>query len=356
MAYGDRYEPDGTAHHGGMGSVIVCNDPNLDRKVAIKFLQPGCEKRRIFDEVRALQRIRSKHVVQVFDIVIVPPTNQVGIVQEFLSGSDLSTFHQTAATPDAYLRVLYQLAKGLEDIHDQRLIHRDIKPKNAKRDQENIVKIFDFGLSRPNEVDAQTEGFVGTRGFAAPELCRNGSVRFTPAVDVYAFAATALYLARGRLPSEFLADPPNAEAWTNSRGFATLTLQTPSEVSTLLNTALATNPTSRPTMKQIRSSIERHLVQGQHRALVVNSNQTHVIHQGRPTVTLSKPGAGALAITYDGLFFVASNVQGDVFINNASVQNGFRIPASCVITIGAPALKNRRSFITMDISNPEVVL
>lgn len=354
--YGDRYEPDGSdSQSGGMGAVVVCTDPNLDRKVAIKFLQQGCDKRRIFDEVRALQRIRSKHVVQVFDIVVVPPANQVGIVQEFLSGADLTDFHQTAPTPDSYLRVLYQLARGLEDIHDEGLIHRDIKPNNAKRDQENIVKIFDFGLSRP-DADAQTVGFVGTRGFAAPELYTTGTVRFTTAVDVYAFAATALFLARGKLPSELLENPPRAEPWASVRGFATIRLPIPDPIVRLLNRALATDPAARPSITMLRRSIERHLVQGQHRALLVYNGRTHVCHHGQPTVTLAKPDAGTITITYDGLGFAVSNAQGDVYINNAGVQNGARIPACCVITIGAPALKNQRSFITMDISHPEVVL
>ena len=353
--YGGRYERDGGIHHGGMGSVVVCTDPNLDRKVAIKFLHGGTDKRRIFDEVRALQRIRSKHVVQVFDIVVVPPANQVGIVQEFLSGDDLSDFHTTAPTPNQYLRVLYQLARGLEDIHAQGQIHRDIKPNNAKRDQENIVKIFDFGLSRPDQ-DAQTDGFVGTRGFAAPELFAVGTVFFTAAVDVYAFGATALFLARGTLPNEFMELPPRAAAWVAARGFSTVAMQIPPPVAVLLDRALSKAPAARPTMADLRRSIERHLVQGHHRALLVYGGKTHALHSGQPNVTLAKPSVGTITVTYDGLSFSVSNIQGDVYVNNAAVQIGAVIPACCVITIGAPALKTQRAFITMDVSHPEVVL
>lgn len=353
--YGDRYLPDGPEHKGGMGAVVVCTDPNLDRKVAIKFLQPGCDKRRIFDEVRSLQRIRSKHVVQVFDIVIVQPGNHIGIVQEFLVGDDLSGFHETSPTPDSYLRTLYQLARGLEDIHETGLIHRDIKPNNAKRDQESIVKIFDFGLSRP-DTDAQTMGFVGTRGFAAPELFTSGPVRFSAAIDVYAFAATAVHLALGTLPEEFWKNPPRADAWTAAKGFRTVLQQLPRTVAKLLDISLATDPTKRPAISAIRRSIEQHLVQEQHRALLVHNGQTHVCDQAHRTVSLSKPGAGSIDITYNGLEFVSSAVLGDVYINNAIAQAGASMPVCSVITIGAPALKNQRSFITMDASNPEVVL
>lgn len=357
--FGNRYVPEDIAHQGGMGTVVVCHDPNLDRKVAIKFLQPGSDKRRIFDEVRALQRIRSKHVVQVFDVVVAQPLNQVGIVQEFLPGDDLSGFHESDPTPDDYLRVLYQLARGLNDIHEQGQIHRDIKPNNAKRDQENIVKIFDFGLSRPHS-NAQTVGFVGTVGFAAPELWGSGAVCFTPAVDVYAFSATAVFLACGSLPNEFLETPPRAHDWVAGRGFPTLPLKLPQSVARLLNRALARDPNARPTMASLRQEIERHLVQGQHRALLVHGAKTHALHQGQPTVTLSKSNnvgsVSSMTITYDGLSFSVSKAQGDVFINNVAATVGVEIPACCVITIGAPALKNQRAFITMDVSHPEVVL
>jgi serine/threonine-protein kinase len=318
-------------------------------------LQPGCDKRRVYDEVQALQRVRSKHVVQIYDVVIAQPGNQIGIVQEYLPGDDLHSFHASTPTPIGYLRVLYQIAKGLEDIHQEGLIHRDIKPKNVKRDQEELLRIIDFGLSRPNS-DAETIGFVGTKGFAAPELYRGGQVAFTSAVDVYAFGATALFLVRGNLPSEFLEEPPRAEAWVRVRGFATSPLAVPAQLVPLLNRTLATDPSERPSMATLRVMIERHLVQGRHRALLVHNSRTHVCDVSKPSVTLSKPNVGSVVVTYDGFRFAVTTATGDVYVNNAKVSVGSEIPASCVITLGSPSLESARSFITMDISQPEVVL
>jgi eukaryotic-like serine/threonine-protein kinase len=338
-----------------MGSVVPCSDPNLDRTVAVKFLQPGCDTRRIFDEVRALQRISSKHVVQVFDVVVVPPANSVGIVQEYLPRADLTRFHEQNADTGEYLRALYQLARGLEDIHRHGLIHRDMKPSNAKRDQEGIIKIFDFGLSRAPS-DAQTAGFVGTRGFAAPELYASGIVHFTPAVDTYALAVTALWLSRGTLPPEFMTSPPQAHAWVSKAGFAAVAPALPAPVARLLNQALANSPAARPEMETIRLAIERHLVEGQHRALLVHNGNTHTLHSTQRSVTLAKSAMGSISIGYNGLTFSVSSASGDVYINNVPVQVGHEIPACCVITIGGPEMKSRRAFITMDVSHPEVVL
>src|SRR5262245_20087013 len=117
--YGVRYVPDPTfkTAAGGQGSVIICDDKNLDRKVAVKFLQPGVDEKRILDEVRALQQIRSKHVVQMYDVTRTNPGNHMGIVQEFLPGPDLSGFAKSNPTIRQYLLALYQLATGVEDVH-----------------------------------------------------------------------------------------------------------------------------------------------------------------------------------------------------------------------------------------------
>ena len=356
--YGVRYVPDPTfkTAAGGQGRVIICDDKNLDRKVAVKFLQPGVDEKRILDEVRALQKIRSKHVVQMFDVTRTSPGNHMGIVQEFLPGPDLREFAKGKPTVRQYLLALYQLASGLEDVHAHGLIHRDIKPSNVRYDQEHILKIFDFGLSRPDDGNENvTQGFRGTPGYAAPELYVTGHVTFTPAIDVYAFGATALALAKGKLPSEFFETPPRAEDWTRL-GFGTLPFGVPSGVAVILDQCLATAPGRRPTLRQVRECIHGHLVEGQHRALLAHVQGTVVCDSANPNVSITKNSIGAkIEVRYDGFVFSVSSVQGDCYINNAMAAVGDAIPGSCVITLGSPSLKTARLFVTIDISQPEVV-
>lgn len=360
--FGNRYEQITDKKHpalkGGMGTVIPCHDPHLNRTVAIKFLLHGGERKRIMDEVKALQRIRSKHVVQVYDIVIEPPGNQIGIVQEYLSGADLTGFPKTAPDVGTYLRVLFQLAAGIDDIHAQGQIHRDMKPNNVKYDQEGLLKIFDFGLTRlDQDAEAQTIGFKGTPGFAAPELWTRGFVRFTKAIDVYAFGATALYLAsaKGRLPRELMSEPPDAEAWVRQRGFGTLTLGIPAPLVKLLNECLATKPDARPPMSWVRECVQQHLVYGQHRALIVHRQKTFCCDQTNSSSTLSKEDVGSITVKYDGLGFLVLAASGQTYLNNVAATVGMRIPTSCVITLGGPQLTVQRDFVTMDISHPEFV-
>ena len=69
MKIANRYEPTGHTSTGGMGEIIQCNDSHLQRRVIIKRLQEGIEERRLLDEQRALAKLRSKHVVQLYDII-----------------------------------------------------------------------------------------------------------------------------------------------------------------------------------------------------------------------------------------------------------------------------------------------
>ena len=76
-----RYEPSGiTFDDGGMSEAIVCTDTHLERQVVVKSLKPGADSKRILDELAALQTIRSKHVVQIYDVIRDAKDNVVAIV------------------------------------------------------------------------------------------------------------------------------------------------------------------------------------------------------------------------------------------------------------------------------------
>ena len=178
----DRYIPTGRITRGGLGQVVFCIDQNLDRKVVIKY---GNEHHRLLDELAALQRIRSKHVVEIFDVVYDDGSDRTGIVEEFIDGDELSSKLGNVDADGEFIQLLYQLACGLADIHAVGIVHRDIKPSNVLVDADQILKIIDFNLARLVD-DANTSGFVGTHGYAAPELYAGGYITFDSKVDVYA--------------------------------------------------------------------------------------------------------------------------------------------------------------------------
>lgn len=349
-----RYCPTGEEFSGGMGKVLICQDTNLDRKVAIKFIQNVRDQRRLFDEIAALQKIRSKHVVQIFDVFLNETDRKVGIVQEYIPGDDLASFvNQNLIAKDEYLKILYQISSGINDIHNQGLIHRDIKPNNMKFDQANIIKIFDFGLARFSGRDDSTLGFTGTPGFAAPELYRSGLIPFTSAVDVYAFGMIAWYLSGENFPEKLLQNPPSLADFP---GFSSLNLDIPDDIVNILDRTVSLDATDRPLMSDIKDILENYLLYGRHRALLVHGNKTYNLEKVNRIIKLDVSNYGSLDIKYDGLNFIAEAVKDAVYINNKLIKKGQQLPKHCVITLGDSSHGRDRLFITFDVSNPEVVL
>jgi len=336
-----RYKVCGSPLRGGFGEVYICNDLQLERRVAIKFIQDVNQKSRLRDEFVALMRIRSKHVVQLYDVILAD-NDTYGLVQEYVEGEDLLESDYPRRSELNYLKTVWQIAAGIADIHVTGIIHRDIKPNNMKTSAEGVVKIFDFGLSRHGGLNSQTKGFKGTVGFAAPELCGGGDCSFTQAVDTFAFGATALYLAIG----------PSITSFESSQ-FATLAIIPPA-IRPVLEACMSCDPAARPQMKDMRNLIAPYLLRDTHQALAVIGGKKYVLNTQNRNITLEMGAVGKVKITYNGLGFVVSHVEGAVYINNAAVVINQVMPGSCVITLGNNGTS--RDFVPFDVSNPEVVL
>ncbi|HEY3594997.1 MAG TPA: serine/threonine-protein kinase, partial [Polyangiaceae bacterium] len=122
---------------GGMGSVWLAEHAALETQVAVKFMskevlsEPGLLAR-FAREAKLSARIKSPHVVQIFDFA----TTTEGIpyiVMEHLEGEDLETRLQSGRelTLDEATRVIVQLCKALGKAHALDIVHRDIKPDNV---------------------------------------------------------------------------------------------------------------------------------------------------------------------------------------------------------------------------------
>lgn len=355
----ERYKDSGGFSSGGMGTVVFCEDTVLERKVAVKFIKNKSDHRRMLDELAALMKVRSKHVVQVYDFLKIDGLG-LGIVQEYIDGKDL--FEVVASKrPDtlSFYKDIWQLASGIGDIHSVGIIHRDIKPNNVKVDPEGVMKIFDFGLARNDGADACTMGFIGTHGFAAPELY-SPSAEFTSAVDVYAFGATALFLGAGGLPQDLL--KPYLRV-LSSDFFSALAFYIAPDIVDVLNRCLHPTPELRPSIIEVRDELAKHILYDMHQALVVYKGQAKYLGAKQRSITLnlnerdSKNNIGIVNVDYDGLKFYVAKVSGEVFVNNTEIYVGYELPGSCVVALGSAQRESyNRAFITFDLSHPEIVL
>jgi serine/threonine protein kinase len=93
-----------------------------------------------------------------------------------------------------------QICRGLRNAHDHGVIHRDLKPVNFLVDEENTVKIADFGIARPWGDDGQTQAgsLLGTLAFMSPEQAEGKPV--TNASDIYSLGASLFVMLTGSPP------------------------------------------------------------------------------------------------------------------------------------------------------------
>ena len=192
---------------GGMGEVYRARDEHLDRDVAIKVLAPetfsdDSARKRFRKEALALSKLNHPNIATIHDF-----DTQQGIdflVMEFVPGVTLSERIASRPLPEKeFTRLGLQLVEGLAAAHEQRVIHRDLKPNNLRLTPDGRLKILDFGLAKlahsatpEAETESQTGDGAGTLPYMSPEQLRGEPV--DERSDIWA-AGTVLYeMATGR--------------------------------------------------------------------------------------------------------------------------------------------------------------
>lgn len=352
MLIAGRYEGTGTAKWGGMGEVHECIDKHLGRKVMLKRMQNHAELARLIDEQKALSKIRSKHVVQLLDIVSIQnqfDQQETCLVLEHIGGTDLKEGQYKA--DGTYLHVLWQIASGLAEIHEAGIIHRDIKPNNIRQDSDGVIKILDFGLARETGVDDKTKSIIGTDAYMAPELCGETTISFSSAIDVYAFGATALALLNGTRPPEILPPAGIAPQPLPADYIQSTYPELPTDVASVLEACFEHDIGARPSMSEVKTIIEHQIVKDKHRARIATQTEVHELGAEKRDIRLST-AVGKLNIHYDGIQFQVTRCEGDVRLNNKIPEVGDQMPPACVISF--PMNMQRKMFLTFDVSHPEV--
>jgi eukaryotic-like serine/threonine-protein kinase len=346
---------------GGFGAVIPIEDTFLRRIVLLKVMQEVVNSAQLQNELKGLCKARSRHVVEVYDVVFDENGEIAGIVIERLRGRDFSTFHTEAASnPQAYLKILYQIACALRDLHAVGIVHRDLKLDNFKESAAGVVKLFDFGISSL-EGGYKTTQNKGTLTYAAPELYVSGAT-ITPEMDVYALGVCAWALASPKFPTKLLEKPPQKSGRAPSISTKMPTADKHAgglhkEVVDLIDACLDPQPTNRPSADRISSVLARHLSRNKHRGLFVQGiRKVFELSAKQPSVTLKIGTLGRLKVTYDGLRFSIAEVEGSVSINNVPAEPGHGLHEACVLGFGDTSLGSGRQWVTFFSSHPEVVL
>ena len=140
------------------------------------------------------------------------------LVQEYINGSTLSQeIKSTGVKSECEVKqFLWEILPVLQHVHNNRVIHRDIKPHNLLRCEDGRLVLIDFGAVKEELLQVNNScakrleqtNFVGTLGFSPPEQL---SLRPVYASDIYALGVTCLYLLTGKSPLEFKYDSGTGE-------------------------------------------------------------------------------------------------------------------------------------------------
>lgn len=346
---------------GGFGTVVPLEDTFLRRVVLMKVMQDPAHNEQLNNEVKGLCKARSRHVVEIYDVIKNQHNEIYGVVIERLRGRDFLEFYKEApGNPQLYIKILYQLACALRDLHVVGIVHRDLKLDNFKESSAGVVKLFDFGISSPDG-GYQTKQNKGTLTYAAPELYVPGAV-ITPEMDIYALGVCAWALAHSNFPVQLLERPPQTSGRASSISAVMPTAEKHvdglhQEVVDILDACLDPVPTNRPSAKEISSLLGMHLSRNKHRGLFLQGMaEVYELSSKKTFVSLKIGTLGRLNVTYDGLRFLITDVDGDVSINNVPAEPNHVLHDACVIGFGSAALGSSRQWVSFFSSHPEVVL
>ncbi|HET7511005.1 MAG TPA: serine/threonine-protein kinase, partial [Solirubrobacterales bacterium] len=167
---------------GAMGEVYLAEDPQIERRLAIKTVrlvgrpqEIEERKRRLLREARAAGRLLHPNVVTLFDAG--EAEGVLYLAFEFVAGTDLAGRLESGPPLSLreVLRIVRQVADALDFAHRQGIVHRDIKPSNILLDSAGRVKVADFGIAKVTgqSTELTVAGSVmGSPQYLSPEQIR----------------------------------------------------------------------------------------------------------------------------------------------------------------------------------------
>jgi len=236
---------------GGMGIVYKAEDTKLRREVALKFLPKEFTadpeaKERFVQEAQAAAALDHPNICTVHEID--EAEGQTFIAMAHIKGESLKD--KIASGPlgiDDALKIVIQVAEGLQEAHEKGIIHRDIKPANIMHTGKGQAKIMDFGLAKLSwGVDlTKTATIMGTAAYMSPEQAKGEEVDHR--TDIWSLGAMFYEMLTGERPFKIAHDQAVFYAILNENPVPITKFRKdiPQELEKIVRKALEKNPKNR---------------------------------------------------------------------------------------------------------------
>ena len=204
-----RYEITGTLGFGAMGAVYRAFDPIIKRPLAIKTIRLDGPRQspqhrafieRFYQEARISGTLSHPNIVTLFDIGE-EENGAPFLAMEYVEGQTISALLEKGIRfePEKVVSIASQIAAGLDYAHSQGVIHRDIKPSNLILQDDDRVKVTDFGIAKLIDTEITQAGtLLGTPSYMSPEQAMGESLDGRS--DIFSLGVCAFEMLSGQQP------------------------------------------------------------------------------------------------------------------------------------------------------------
>ena len=254
---------------GGMGIVYQARDLTLNRVVALKMIRPKLmidegQLNRFSVEAKILAALKHPNVVQIYGTGEYNRSPYLSL--EYCEGGSLaSQLDGVPWQPLRASRVVANLARAIQVVHEAGILHRDLKPQNVLLATDGTLKITDFGLAKRLDAETvltHTGDLLGTPLYMAPEQVQGKPEYVGPPADIYALGCILYQLLSGRTPfaSEKLSTLLSQIKSKEPGPIRKTVPQLPRDLDTVCLKCLEKNPANRyPTAAALADDLDRFL-------------------------------------------------------------------------------------------------
>ena len=261
----DNFEVLKVIGRGGMSSVYLASDKDLERNVALKIpherlIDKPSFVKRFRREAKAMARLRHPNIVQIYSV---GAHGEIPFfAMEHVHGENLETIikKQGPLSIGNAIGYVTQIARAIDYAHKKGVIHRDIKPANILVEPSGRLLVTDFGVSKmlSEEATQDTVGFIGTPQYMSPEQCGQGTLDHR--TDIYSLGAVLFEMLTGQ--AAFSSDSPaeiiKKQLFDMPEFPAEFREKIPDKLQAMISKMLAKDPEQRyPNVRSFLRDVER---------------------------------------------------------------------------------------------------